>query len=131
MSSVISIVSMKDLISTHLLARISKNLSLWHNADNLIKAVAAVNPNTIVIAHSVGPSIIEPWIENPNVTAVCFLKFVTSLHIAYGFSLSCFGPRSLVKKQETRSLMFSMATTTPMLVLHTPLRRTSRTTRPR
>ena len=53
------------------LGMVSKNLSLWHNADNLINAVAAVNPNTIVIAHSVGPSIIEPWIENPNVTAVC------------------------------------------------------------
>ncbi|KAH9921655.1 beta-glucosidase [Fomitopsis serialis] len=46
------------------------NLSLWHNADNLINAVAAQNPNTIVIAHSVGPSIIEPWVENPNVTAI-------------------------------------------------------------
>ncbi|TFY68115.1 hypothetical protein EVJ58_g1194 [Rhodofomes roseus] len=46
------------------------NLSLWHNADNLINAVASQNPNTIVIAHSVGPSIIEPWVENPNVTAI-------------------------------------------------------------
>lgn len=46
------------------------NLSLWHNADNLINAVASQNNNTIVVAHSVGPSIIEPWIENPNVTAV-------------------------------------------------------------
>ncbi|EIW56948.1 beta-glucosidase [Trametes versicolor FP-101664 SS1] len=47
-----------------------KNLTLWGNADNLIAAIAEVNRNTIVIAHSVGPAIIEPWIENPNVTAV-------------------------------------------------------------
>ncbi|KAI0945924.1 hypothetical protein AcV7_010038 [Taiwanofungus camphoratus] len=46
------------------------NLTLWHNADNLIQAVAAMNNNTIVVAHSVGPSIIEPWVENPNVTAL-------------------------------------------------------------
>ena len=29
-----------------------------------------MNPNTIVVVHSVGPLIIEPWIGNPNVTAV-------------------------------------------------------------
>ncbi|RPD58564.1 glycoside hydrolase [Lentinus tigrinus ALCF2SS1-6] len=46
------------------------NLTLWMNADNLINAVAAVNNNTIVVVHSVGPAILEPWIENPNVTAV-------------------------------------------------------------
>ncbi len=47
-----------------------KNLTLWGNADELIAAIAEVNRNTIVIAHSVGPAIIEPWIENPNITAV-------------------------------------------------------------
>ncbi|KAI0338576.1 hypothetical protein BDW22DRAFT_1362622 [Trametopsis cervina] len=47
-----------------------KNLTLWGNADNLIAAVAANNKNTVVVAHSVGPAIIEPWIEHPNVTAV-------------------------------------------------------------
>ncbi|OJT07008.1 hypothetical protein TRAPUB_2138 [Trametes pubescens] len=47
-----------------------KNLTLWQNADNLIAAIAEVNRNTIVIAHSVGPAIVEPWIDNPNVTAV-------------------------------------------------------------
>ncbi|OCH90099.1 hypothetical protein OBBRIDRAFT_627233 [Obba rivulosa] len=46
------------------------NLTLWYNADNLINAVAEVNNNTIVVVHSVGPSILEAWIENPNVTAV-------------------------------------------------------------
>ncbi|PIL26463.1 hypothetical protein GSI_12221 [Ganoderma sinense ZZ0214-1] len=47
-----------------------KNLTLWGNGDALISAVAAVNPNTIVVVHSVGSVIVEPWIENPNVTAV-------------------------------------------------------------
>ena len=46
------------------------NLTLWVNGDNLINAVAAVNPNTIVVVHSVGPVIVESWIDNPNITAV-------------------------------------------------------------
>ena len=48
------------------------NLTAWHNGDNLVQAVASVNPNTIVVVHSVGPLILEPWIEHPNVTAVSF-----------------------------------------------------------
>ncbi|EJD05237.1 uncharacterized protein FOMMEDRAFT_81241, partial [Fomitiporia mediterranea MF3/22] len=47
-----------------------KNLTAWHNGDALIAAVAAQNDNTIVVVHSVGPLIIEPWIEHPNVSAV-------------------------------------------------------------
>jgi len=35
-----------------------------------VLAVAAQNPNTIVVVHSVGTLILEPWIEHPNVTAV-------------------------------------------------------------
>ena len=35
-----------------------------------MEAVASVNPNTVVVVHSVGPLIVEPWIQNPNVTAV-------------------------------------------------------------
>lgn len=46
------------------------NLTAWHNGDALVQAVAAQNNNTIVVVHSVGPLILEPWIENPNVTAV-------------------------------------------------------------
>ena len=45
-----------------------KNLTLWENADNLIDAVAAVNPNTIVVVETVGQLVIEPWISNPNST---------------------------------------------------------------
>lgn len=45
-------------------------MTAWHNGDQLIQAVASINPNTIVVVHSVGPLIIEPWVENPNITAI-------------------------------------------------------------
>ncbi|KAJ3733269.1 glycoside hydrolase family 3 protein [Lentinula guzmanii] len=47
-----------------------KNLTAWHGGDDLVLAVAAQNNNTVVIVHSVGPLILEPWIDHPNVTAV-------------------------------------------------------------
>jgi hypothetical protein len=47
-----------------------KNLTAWHEGDQLILAVAAQNNNTIVVTNSVGPLILEPWVEHPNVTAV-------------------------------------------------------------
>ena len=52
----------------------SKNLTAWHGGDALVLAVAAQNNNTIVIVNSVGPLIIEPWIDHPNVTAVRILS---------------------------------------------------------
>ena len=57
----------------------SKNLTAWHGGDALVLAVAAQNNNTIVIVNSVGPVIIEPWIDHPNVTAVRILS--TSLFV--------------------------------------------------
>ncbi|KAI9362167.1 glycoside hydrolase superfamily [Pilaira anomala] len=45
------------------------NLSLWNNGDNLIKAVADANKNTIVVIHSVG-AVLMPWINHPNIKAV-------------------------------------------------------------
>lgn len=47
-----------------------KNLDPWHNGNDLVKAVADVNKKTIVVIHSVGPLILEPYIDNPNVVAV-------------------------------------------------------------
>lgn len=47
-----------------------KNLDAWHNGNELVKAVAAVNKKTVVVVHSVGPIIMESWIDNPNVVAV-------------------------------------------------------------
>ncbi|KAG9086826.1 hypothetical protein FS749_003342 [Ceratobasidium sp. UAMH 11750] len=46
------------------------NLTAWNNGDRLVKAVAAVNNNTIVVVHSVGPLIVEPWVDHPNITAI-------------------------------------------------------------
>ncbi|KDN36528.1 hypothetical protein RSAG8_10775, partial [Rhizoctonia solani AG-8 WAC10335] len=46
------------------------NLTAWNNGDNLVQEVASVNSNTVVVVHSVGPIIMEPWIDHPNVTAV-------------------------------------------------------------
>ena len=41
------------------------------------------NNNTIVIVNSIGPLIIEPWIDHPNVTAVRILS--TFLFILFYF----------------------------------------------
>ncbi|KAI0757133.1 beta-glucosidase, partial [Daedaleopsis nitida] len=42
------------------------DLFAWHNGDEMVKQVAAVNNNTIVVVNSVGPILMEAWIENPN-----------------------------------------------------------------
>ncbi|KAK7741991.1 beta-glucosidase [Cytospora paraplurivora] len=47
-----------------------KNLTLWNNGDNLIKTVASLNNNTIVVIHSVGPTLVTDWYNNPNITAI-------------------------------------------------------------
>ncbi|KAF7314641.1 Glycoside hydrolase family 3 protein [Mycena kentingensis (nom. inval.)] len=46
------------------------NLQAWHSGDALVAQVAKFSSNTIVVVNSVGPIVMEPWIENPNVTAV-------------------------------------------------------------
>jgi hypothetical protein len=46
------------------------NLTLWGNGDALISYVASLNPNTIVVMHTVGPVIVEQHKNNPNVTAI-------------------------------------------------------------
>ena len=61
----------------------SENLTTWHGGEDLVLAVAAQNNNTIVIVDSVGPLIIEPWIDHPNVTAVRILFL--SLLISFAF----------------------------------------------
>ncbi|KAI1173955.1 glycoside hydrolase family 3 protein [Nemania sp. FL0916] len=47
-----------------------KNLTLWKNGDELIKTVAANNNNTVVVIHSVGPTLVTDWYDNSNVTAI-------------------------------------------------------------
>ncbi|CAE6511818.1 unnamed protein product [Rhizoctonia solani] len=46
------------------------NLTAWNNGDELVKAVAGANKNTVVVVHSVGPIILESWVDHPNVTAI-------------------------------------------------------------
>ena len=47
-----------------------QNLSAWHGGDALVSAVAGQNKNTVVVVHSVGPIIMEEWVEHENVTAI-------------------------------------------------------------
>ncbi|KAJ3386796.1 hypothetical protein HDU84_001298 [Entophlyctis sp. JEL0112] len=47
------------------------DLKLWHGGDALIEAVAAVNKNTVVVLHTVGP-VDMPWFNHPNIAAVVF-----------------------------------------------------------
>lgn len=47
-----------------------KNLTLWNGGDELIKTVASVNPNTVVVMHTVGPVLVSEWYDNPNITAI-------------------------------------------------------------
>ena len=63
-----SSLSLRNLTRSRSLCR--NNLTAWNNGDALVQAVAANNSNTIVVVNSVGPLILEPWIDHPNVTAV-------------------------------------------------------------
>ncbi|KAL0064857.1 hypothetical protein AAF712_008254 [Marasmius tenuissimus] len=47
------------------------DLKLWYNGDELIESVAAVNPNTVVVIHSVGP-VAASWATHPNITAIVY-----------------------------------------------------------
>lgn len=46
------------------------NVSLWHNGDELIMALADNSKNNIVVITTVGQVDLEPWIDHPNVSAV-------------------------------------------------------------
>ncbi|KAI0467679.1 glycoside hydrolase family 3 protein [Xylaria cf. heliscus] len=46
------------------------NLDPWHNGNDLVKAVAAINKNVIVVVHSVGPVILETILAQANVKAI-------------------------------------------------------------
>lgn len=46
------------------------NLTLWKDGDALVKAVASLCNNTIVVIHSVGAVILEDIKNNPNVTGI-------------------------------------------------------------
>lgn len=46
------------------------NLTLWDDGDALIKTVASECNNTIVVMHTVGAVLVEPWYDHENVTAI-------------------------------------------------------------
>ncbi|KII93354.1 glycoside hydrolase family 3 protein [Plicaturopsis crispa FD-325 SS-3] len=46
------------------------DLFAWHSGDALVNKVASVNNNTIVVVNSVGPIVVEAWIDHPNVTGL-------------------------------------------------------------
>lgn len=45
-----------------------QNLTLWGNADELVKSVADNNNDTVIVIHNPGPVVIDAWIEHPNVS---------------------------------------------------------------
>ncbi|KAI8630181.1 glycoside hydrolase family 3 protein [Xylariaceae sp. FL1651] len=50
--------------------RDASGLSAWHNGDTLVQKAAAAYSNVVVVVHTVGPIIMEPWIDLPSVKAV-------------------------------------------------------------
>ncbi|KAI1351818.1 glycoside hydrolase family 3 protein [Xylaria sp. FL0043] len=50
--------------------RDASGLSAWHNGDTLVQKAAAAYDNVVVVVHTVGPIIMEPWIDLPSVKAV-------------------------------------------------------------
>ena len=52
--------------------RSSSGLHAWHGGDALVKAAAAKYATVIVVVHTVGPILVEDWIDLPSVKAVVF-----------------------------------------------------------
>ncbi|OAA56395.1 beta-glucosidase 2 precursor [Cordyceps fumosorosea ARSEF 2679] len=50
--------------------RDASKLNAWHNGDKLVQDVANKYQNVIVVAHTVGPILLEQWIELPTVKSV-------------------------------------------------------------
>jgi beta-glucosidase len=52
--------------------RSASGLYAWHNGDALVQAAAATYDTVIVVVHTVGPILVENWINLPSVKAVVF-----------------------------------------------------------
>ncbi|KAK0113133.1 hypothetical protein ONS95_014833 [Cadophora gregata] len=52
--------------------RSSDGLRAWHKGDDLVKAAAAKYSTVIVVVHTVGPILVESWVDLPSVKAVVF-----------------------------------------------------------
>lgn len=51
------------------------NLTLWQNADTVIKNVSSMCSNTIVVMHTGGPVLVADWYDNPNITAILWAGY--------------------------------------------------------
>ncbi|KAK9446615.1 glycosyl hydrolase family 3 N terminal domain-containing protein [Limtongia smithiae] len=100
------------------------DLYAWHSGDDLVKAVAAVNTNTIVVVETVGAIDMEAWIENENVTAVLY-AIVAGQDVGTGIAEILFGDSSpsgklpfTVAKNTTdypASVAYTMSSTSPQI----------------
>jgi len=52
--------------------RDASGLYAWHNGDQLVQAAAAAYATVIVVVHTVGPILLENWIDLPPVKSVVF-----------------------------------------------------------
>ncbi|KAK4239642.1 hypothetical protein C8A03DRAFT_42720 [Achaetomium macrosporum] len=52
--------------------RDADKLAAWHGGDKLVQQVAEKYSNVVVVVHTVGPLILESWIDHPSVKAVLF-----------------------------------------------------------
>lgn len=52
--------------------RDASGLYAWHNGDQLVQAAAATYATVIVVVHTVGPILLENWIDLPSVKSVVF-----------------------------------------------------------
>ncbi|CAL5870449.1 uncharacterized protein PFLUO_LOCUS4686 [Penicillium psychrofluorescens] len=50
--------------------RLEAGLNAWHNGDDLVKAAAQKFSNVVVVVHTVGPILMEEWIDLAPVKAV-------------------------------------------------------------
>lgn len=50
--------------------RDATGLAAWHDGDELVQAVATAYASVVVVVHTVGPIVMEPWIDLPSVKAV-------------------------------------------------------------
>lgn len=52
--------------------RSSDGLKAWHKGDELVKAAAAKYSTVIVVVHTVGPIVVDEWIDLPSVKGLLF-----------------------------------------------------------
>ncbi|KAI0124203.1 glycoside hydrolase superfamily [Xylariales sp. AK1849] len=50
--------------------RDASGLSAWHDGDTLVQKAAETYSNVVVVVHTVGPIVMEPWVDLPSVKAV-------------------------------------------------------------